>query len=314
MVGDIIWAVRDSARYFVELAVWLLPLFLIASFLVGIAEAYLPPERLQRLLRNQRGARGNVIAAAIGAVTPFCSCASIPVLAGLLQAGAPLGIALSFLIASPLINEVAIILLGGLFGWRVAAFYVGMTFVTVVAVGLIIDQLDLDAHVKIEQTVPHPAPDGGTPQEQCVDESMAARTHRDHLRTAGRKALTFCIDMAPYLLLGMVLGAALHGFVPTTWIQSILGPQNPAAVPVATVVGAPIYVSISAMLPLASSLADQGIPLGTVLAFVIGGAGVSIPNLIILANFFDRYLLSIYVLVVVAVGVIVGTIFNMFPL
>lgn len=313
MVGDLIWAVRDSARYLVELAVWLLPLFLVASFLVGIAEAYLPSERLQRLLREQRGARGNVIAAAIGAVTPFCSCASIPVLAGLLQAGAPLGIALSFLIASPLINEVAIILLGGLFGWRVAAFYVGMTFVTVVAVGLIVDQLDLDAHVKIEQTVSHPAPDGGTPQGRTC-EPMAARTHRDHLRTAGRKALAFCFDMIPYLLLGMVLGAALHGFIPTTWTQSVLGAENPVAVPAATVVGAPIYVSVSAMLPLASSLADQGIPLGTVLAFVIGGAGVSVPNLVILANFFDRYLLSIYVLVVVAVGVIVGTIFNILPL
>jgi uncharacterized membrane protein YraQ (UPF0718 family) len=313
MVGDIIWAVRDSARYFVELAVWLLPLFLVASFLVGIADAYLPPERLQRLLREQRGARGNVIAAVIGAVTPFCSCASIPVLAGLLQAGAPLGIALSFLIASPLINEVAILLLVGLFGWRVAAFYVGMTFVTVVAVGLIVDQLALDTHVKIEQTVPHPTPDGGTPQGRTC-ESVAARTHRDHLRAAGRRALAFCFEMAPYLLLGMVLGAALHGFVPATWIQSVLGAENPAAVPMATVVGAPIYVSISAMLPLASSLADQGIPLGTVLAFVIGGAGVSIPNLVILANFFDRYLLSIYVLVVVAVGVIVGTIFNILPL
>lgn len=313
MVGDIIWAVRDSVRYLIELAVWLIPLFFVASFLVGIADAYLPPERLQRLLREQRGARGNVIAAAIGAVTPFCSCASIPVLAGLLQAGAPPGIALSFLIASPLINEVAILLLVGLFGWRVAAFYVGMTFVTVVAVGLIVDRLDLDTHVKIEQTVPHPIPDGGTPQGRTC-ESVAARTHRDYLRAAGHRALAFCFEMAPYLLLGMLLGAALHGFVPATWIQSILGAENPAAIPIATVVGAPIYVSISAMLPLASSLADQGIPLGTVLAFVIGGAGVSIPNLVILANFFDRYLLSIYVLVVVAVGVIVGTIFNILPL
>lgn len=302
-------AVTDSAGYFIELAGWLVPLFLIASFLVGIAEAYLPPERLHRLLDNQRGAKGNVIAAAIGAVTPFCSCASIPVLAGLLQAGAPLGIAMSFLIASPLINEIALLLLGGVFGWDVAALYVGVTFVAVVAFGFMVDRLELHAHLKLE----HPEatiPDGGTSGECRGNDSAATRTHGELLRSAGHSALAFCGEMAPYLLLGMGLGAVMHGFVPANWFQAVLGADNPAAVPVATLAGAPIYVSFSAMLPIASSLAAQGVPLGTVLAFVIGGAGVSVPNLILLAKFFDRYLLALYVLIVVAVGVFVGSLFN----
>lgn len=311
MEGDILEAVSESVTYFVELAVWLIPLFLVASFLVGVVEEFLPPERLQELLRNQRGARGNVISTALGAVTPFCSCASIPVLAGLLQAGAPLGIAMSFLVASPLINEVALLLLGGLFGWRVAALYVGITFVAVVVLGLMVDMWDLDDHIKIDRTATDPIADGGTSTEYETCNSIVTRTRSEHLCSAGRRALSFSYEMSPYLLGGMVLGAVLHGFVPTIWIQAVLGSENPAAVPIATFIGAPIYLSISAMLPLASSLVDQGIPLGTVLAFVIGGAGVSIPNLIILAKFFDRYLLTVYVLVVVTVGIFVGTIFNL---
>lgn len=310
MQGTIRQPLSESVGYFIELAIWLLPLFLVASVLVGIAEEYLPPERLRELLRNQRGSRGNVIAAMLGALTPFCSCASIPVLAGLLQAGAPLGIAMSFLIAAPLINEVALLLLGGLFGWRIAALYVGITFVAIVTLGWVVDRCDLNDHVKIAQTVAEPVPDGGTLEDGGPFASGTTRSHREHLRSAGRRALVFFAEMAPYLLLGMVLGAVLHGFVPANWVRAVLGTDNPAAVPVATLLGAPIYVSISAMLPLASSLVDQGIPLGTVLAFVVGGAGVSIPNLVILAKFFDRYLLALYVLIVVAVGVFVGSIFN----
>lgn len=313
MQGPLVEALRSSRGYFLELAIWLVPLFATASLLVGIAEEFLPPERLRRLLRERRGVRGNVIAAALGGLTPFCSCASIPVLAGLLRAGAPLGIALSFLIASPLLNEVAILLLGGLFGWRIAALYVLLTFVPVVVFGLIIDRFDLEDHVKTEQTVTEPVADGGTPEERGEHDPAATRSRSSRLRSAGGRAVTFFYEMSPYLLLGMVLGAALHGFVPTQWIRAILGSGNPAAVSVATLAGAPIYVSISAMLPLASSLVDQGIPLGTVLAFVVGGAGVSVPNLALLASFFDRYLLLVYVLTVVAVGIVVGTIFNILP-
>lgn len=307
LLSGSIWAgVVDSVAYFVELAVWLVPLFLGASFVVGLVEAYVPPERLRQRLENQSGPRGIVTAGAAGSLTPFCSCASIPVLAGLLEAGAPLGVAMAFLIASPLINEVAIVLLVGLFDVEVALFYVAVTFGALVAFGLIISRMDLDGHVKIG---PPLATDGGQPVTYSTVERSRG-SHRVHLTTAVDRALAFFREMSPYLVLGMLLGAAINGFVPTDWIHLVLGPNNSLGVPLATLAGAPMYVSISAALPIASSLADQGVPIGTVLAFVIGGAGVSIPNLVLLNKFFDRYLLALYVSVVVAIGVLVGVTFN----
>lgn len=307
-VSATIWSnVLGSMKYFVELAVWLVPLFLLASLLVGLVEEYVPPDRLRELLERQSGPRGVITAGLAGALTPFCSCASIPVLAGLLQAGAPLGIAMAFLIASPLINEVALLLLIGLFDLEVAVFYVVLTFGALVLFSLVVSRIDLTRHVKIGPAV---AADGGEPVTRpTVEEPFS--THRQHFWSASGRALAFSREMSPYLIGGMILGAAIHGFVPTEWIHAVLGPGNPAGIPIAAVAGAPMYVSISAVLPIASSLADQGVPIGTVLAFVIGGAGVSVPNLVLLNKFFDRYLLGIYVLAVLVIGVLVGVAFNL---
>lgn len=299
-------SVLGSVQYFIDLAIWLVPLFLLASFLVGLVEEYFPPERIRALLERQSGPRGVLTAGAAGALTPFCSCASIPVIAGLLQAGAPLSVAMAFLIASPLINEVAILLLIGLFDIEVAVFYVVMTFGALVVFGLLVSRIDVDHHVKVGPTL---AADGGQPLAN-PPQAQRSITHRQHVTSAVERALSFVREMSPYLVGGMLLGAAIHGFVPTTWIQGALGAGNQLGVPVATVAGAPMYVSISAVLPIASSLADQGVPIGTVLAFVIGGAGVSVPNLVLLNKFFDRYLLGLYVAAVLAIGILVGLLFN----
>lgn len=135
-------------------------------------------------------------------------------------------------------------------------------------------------------------------------------SHRERVVGAARSAGSFFLDMLPYLVIGMVAGALVHGVVPVDWLQAVLGSGNPFAVPVAAVAGAPVYLSMSAMLPLAGALAEQGIPIGTVLAFVVGGAGVSIPNVILLAKLFDRALLAVYVGVVVSIGILVGFVFN----
>lgn len=302
-----VWVgLSGSVQYFVELAIWLVPLFLLASFLVGLVEEYVPPERLRELLERQSGPRGIVTAGVGGALTPFCSCASIPVVAGLLQAGAPLSIAMAFLVASPLINEIAILLLVGIFSLKIAVYYVAITFGALVVFGLIVGRFDVDTHVKVGPTI---ATDGGQSATGSTSEPQP-RSHWEHFFSAIDRASAFVREMSPYLVLGMVLGAILHSFVPADWIRVALGANNSLGVPIATVIGAPMYVSISAVLPIASSLADQGVPIGTVLAFVIGGAGVSIPNLVLLNKFFDKYLLSLYVLAVIAIGVLVGMVFN----
>lgn len=304
----------DSGGYFVHLAVVLIPLFIGGSFLIGLAEEYLPPETVERKLRSHDEGAGNVLAAGFGAITPFCSCSTVPALAGLLRAGAPLGLAFSFLLASPLVNEIAVILLLGLFGLKVTVVYVLGTFTAAVVAGLVIGRLGLAEHVKdadgLTDTGGTVATDGGTATCGCASTTPVERTHRQRVKTAARGAWSFFVDTLPYLVLGLTIGALIHGAVPVEMTRTVLGPDNPVAVPLAALVGAPIYLSMSGMLPIAASLSEQGIAIGTVLAFVIGGAGVSIPNLVLLNKLFDRQLLLVYAGTVVAIGTAIGVLFN----
>lgn len=312
--ASLVPALRDSWQFFVHLAVVLVPLFVGGSFLVGLAQEYLPPEAVERRLQGHDEGAGNVVAAGFGAITPFCSCSTVPALAGLLQAGAPLGLACSFLLASPLVNEIAVIFLLGLFGPTITALYVATTFAAAVVGGIVIGRLGLEEHVK-------PAPgigagsgavatDGGTASNGCGSARATRRSHRERIRAAGRGAWSFFVDTLPYLFLGMTVGALLHGVVPVTVVRGVLGPSNPFAVPLAALAGAPVYVSMSGMVPIAATLSEQGIPIGTVLAFVVGGAGVSLPNLVLLSKLFERRLLAVYAGTVVAIGTTLGVLFN----
>jgi uncharacterized membrane protein YraQ (UPF0718 family) len=324
--------VVDAAAFFVHLAVVLVPLFVAGSFLVGLAGEYLPPERVEQVLRGHDEGAGNVVAAAAGAVTPFCSCSTVPALAGLLQAGAPLGLAFSFLLASPLVNEIAVVLLVGVFGLEVTALYVLTTFVAAVVGGVVVGRLGLEDHVRdLDALTGSAAPadgepagasavtDGGTCGSTTTDGGTCGsgasppvrRSHNERVGAAARGAVSFLRETLPYLLVGMTIGALLHGVVPVAWVQAILGPENPLAVPLAALAGAPLYVSMSGMLPIAASLGEQGVPVGTVLAFVVGGAGVSIPNLVLLSKLFEHRLLAVYVGTVVAIGTTVGALFNL---
>ncbi|WP_222914065.1 permease [Natrinema sp. SYSU A 869] len=308
-------ALLDSWDYFLHLAVILVPLFIGASFLVGLAQEYLPPKKVERKLRGHDEGTGNAAAAGLGAVTPFCSCSTVPVLAGLLQAGAPLGLAFSFLLASPLVNEIAVLLLIGLFGIEVTIYYVTITFVAAVVGGIIIGRLGLADHVKevrITDSTSQAVADGGTVDCCAGGTANVEQTHRQHFESAAREAWSFFVDTLPYLILGMTIGALIHGAVPVDMLHTVLGSENPLAVPLAALAGAPVYISLSGMLPIAASLSEHGIEIGTVLAFVIGGAGVSIPNLILLNKLFKRRLLLVYAGTVVTIGITVGIVFNLF--
>jgi len=318
-------ALLDSWDYFLHLAVVLAPLFIGASFLVGLAQEYLPPERVEEMLRARDHGTGNVLAAGLGAVTPFCSCSTVPVLAGLLGAGAPTGMAFSFLLASPIVNWIAVFLLLGLFGTGVTIAYVTTALLAAVLAGLLIGTLDLDDYVKdvrITTGGREIATDGGTPGSDAsaaagttsgcseCESTTTNRSHKERVTAAGTGALSFFRDTLPYIAVGIAIGALIHGAVPAAFLQRIAGPGNPLATPLAALAGAPVYVSISGMLPIAHSLTEAGIPIGTVIAFVIGGAGVSIPNLILLNKLFERRLLAIYATTVVTIGITVGVLFN----
>ncbi len=304
MSPDLLAGLRDGALYFAWLFVTIVPLFLFATFLVGLAQEYFPPGRIRRSLEKRDGGSGNLAAAGVGAVTPFCSCSSIPLVAGLLQAGAPLGIVISFLLASPLINEIAVPLLAALFGLRVTVLYVAMMFVAAVLGGLVVGRFVTDeTHIQSAEVTEYgstPVPDGGAPHG----------SHRIHLERAGRHAWGFLMEMLPYVTLGMIIAAIIHGVVPIRWLRPILGPSNPLAVPLAVVAGVPLYFSLSATLPIAAALVSKGIPIGTVLALLVGVVGVSLPNLVMLNKLFSRELLAVYVSTVVAIGIAVGVVFN----
>ncbi|VTT85631.1 Transporter [Halorubrum sp. DM2] len=318
-------ALLDSWDYFVHLAIVLTPLFIGASFLVGLAQEYLPPERVEEMLRARDHGSGNVLAAGLGAVTPFCSCSTVPVLAGLLGAGAPTGMAFSFLLASPIVNWIAVFLLFGLFGTGVTVAYVTTALFAAIVAGLIIGTLDLDEYIKdvrITAGGREIATDGGAAPSDASKAADAASgcsecgttatnwTHKERVTAAGEGALSFFRDTLPYIAVGIAIGALIHGAVPAEFLQRIAGPGNPLATPIAALAGAPIYVSLSGMLPIAHSLTEAGIPIGTVIAFVIGGAGISIPNLILLNKLFERRLLAIYATTVVTIGITVGVLFN----
>jgi len=344
MFGEFHQEFLVALDYFFHLAIVLVPLFLVGAFLVGLLREYLPPERVERVLRQYDGGTGNVVAAGTGAITPFCSASTVPILAGLLGAGAPLGIAYSFLLASPLVNELAVLLLLGEFGVMTTVLYVVLTAVAAIIGGVIIGKLDLEHHVKDAELLGPDGPDGvatdgghsadcsrasdtppsetcgitrpscgmSTPESEtgCGGSSEQPNTHLLRFRGAAVSAVGFFTDLIPYLVLGMSLGAVIHAFIPATMIQAVIGPENPFAVFIASVAGAPIYLSMSAMLPIAASFTDQGIPIGTVLAFVVGSAGVSLPNLVLLNKLFTRTLLAVYALTVVIIGVVVGLTFN----
>lgn len=326
-------ALVESADYFVYLLVRLVPLFIAASFFVGLAQEYLPPERVEAVLRERAQGSGNVAAASLGALTPFCSCSTVPVLAGLLGAGAPIGLAFSFLLASPIVNWIAVFLLLGLFSVEVTILYVAATLTAAILGGLLIGRFEFEHLIKdVEITAggrtittrggaggdESTVTDGGTAESdpcECAESTVTdlpERSHRERFLTAGEGALSFFRDTVWYLLLGILIGALIYGAVPESLLLAVAGPDNPFAVVLAVLIGAPVYVSISGMLPIAAALASQGVPIGTVLAFVIGGAGISIPNLILLNAIFERKLLLVYAGTVVAIGVTVGVLFNVF--
>lgn len=298
----------DAGTYFVGLLVTILPLFALASFLVGLAREYLSPGRIERALERRDEGAGNVAGAGLGAVTPFCSCSSVPLVAGLVQAGTPVGIVFSFLLASPLINEIAVPLLVGLFGLDVAALYVGFTFAAAVIGGVILGRLGLEDHVKDVRSTggPATATDGGV----AARGTAPAASHRVRVGRAAMQAREFFAEVFPYALVGIAAAAVVHGVVPVWWLQAVLGPDNPVAVPLAVLAGVPLYFSLSAMLPVAAALVGKGVPVGTVLALLVGTVGVSLPNLVMLNKLFDRRLLGAYVATVVAMGVAVGLLFN----
>lgn len=300
----------EAGYWFVYISIELTVLFLGVTFLVGIIRTYVTPERTRVMLeRHGVGPMGNVLGAGVGGLLPFCSCSTIPMLVGLLGAGVPFGIAMSFLIASPLnvFNLVVITLFSTLFGIKVAVAYSVATFITAVIAGIVLERLGLANQVR----------DLALPKAGCCCgcEVTAAQPGRwERVKPVLSQSWRFARDlyrsMLPYLLGGVAIGALIHGFVPTDLFARYAGADNLFAVPVAAAVGVPMYVRTSTLIPIASALVAKGVSLGAVMALIIGGAGASIPELVLLGRIFRKRLFVAYIVTIFLSACAIGFLFN----
>jgi len=269
--------------------------------LVSFLRSYVSPERVRRALAGRGVLPGTVAAAGFGVVTPFCSCSAVPLFIGFVEAGVPLGVTFAFLIASPMVNEIAIVLLWGLFGPAVAIVYTLAGLTVAVLAGLVIGRLGLERYVEDYVWAIHAGP----------RQTIAMRlTLQDRVRDAWASTRSLVWKVLPFVLLGIGIGALIHGFVPTELVVSIGGSGNPLAVPALVALGVPLYSNAAGTIPIVEVLIAKGLPLGSALAFMMAITALSLPELVILRRVMKPRLIAVFVAIVASGILFVGYLFN----
>jgi len=292
----------EALRFFLFEVPKVLLLLVLIIFVVGIIRSFFTPERTRSALEGKSLFTGNVLASLLGIVTPFCSCSAIPLFLGFVESGIPLGVTFSFLIAAPMINEVAVILLFGMFGWKVAIIYILTGLVVAITAGWVIGKLKLEKYV-----------------ESWVYEMKAGHTedHEEHIHFADRIESGYAAvkeivgKVWIYIILGIAVGAAAHGYIPENFMASLMGKATWYSVPLSILIGIPLYSNAAGIIPIVSVLIEKGVPLGTALAFMMAVIGLSLPEMIILRKVLKLRMIGIFVGVVSAGIVIVGYLFNL---
>jgi uncharacterized protein len=270
-------------------------------FVVTLIQSYFSPERSRALLSGRREGLGNLMAAALGVVTPFCSCSAVPLFIGFVRAGVPMGITFSFLIATPTVNEVALVMLLGLFGWRIAGLYLLSGLVIAIAAGWVIGRLGPERFVEPFVWGVQPGA-AGQPQKL---------TWGDRVDLGVRAVGEIVGRVWPFVIAGIAIGAGIHGYVPTDSLSSLLGRGSWWSVPAAVVIGIPLYSNAVGLIPLVSALIEKGVAMGTALAFMMSVVGLSLPEVVILRRILRPALLGAFVGVVALAIVATGYLFNL---
>ena len=290
----------NAVNFFVFDTLKIFFLLSVIIFAVSIIRSYLPPEKIRAILSHKNNYTGNIIAALLGIITPFCSCSAIPLFLGFVQAGVPLGVTFSFLVASPMINEVALVLLIGLFGWKIALIYIASGLLIAIISGIIIGKL------KVENLV-----------ESFVYENMLKNgislpslSRKERIEYAKDYTLDILKKVWPYVLIGIGAGAWIHGYVPADFLAQYAGSDKWYAVPLAVLIGIPLYSNAAGVIPLVSALTEKGVAMGTTLAFMMAVTALSLPEFMILKKVMKTRLILIFASVV-GVGIIfTGYLFN----
>lgn len=270
-------------------------------FVMGMLNSAFTPERTRVLLAGRTEGVANVMAASLGVVTPFCSCSAVPLFIGFVQAGVPLGVTFSFLIAAPMVNEVALTLLFGLFGWRIALLYLGLGLSVAIVAGWVIGRLKMEAYLE----------DWVRDMPRVVARAGDLRLTLAERVEAGFAAVREIVGKVwPYVLVGIAIGAAIHGYVPEAFMASVMGKDAWWSVPLAVLVGVPMYANAAGVIPVVQALLAKGAALGTVLAFMMSVIALSLPEMVILRRVLKLRLIATFVAVVAGGILLVGYVFN----
>lgn len=291
----------ETLRFFIFEVPKVMLLLVLIIFGVGILRSYFTTEKTRKALEGKSLFTGNIMAALLGIVTPFCSCSAIPLFLGFVEAGIPIGVTFSFLIAAPMINEVALVLLVGLFGWKVAVIYVVTGLTIAILSGWIIGKLGLEKYVAewVYQV-----------KANHENEEDIKLTFYDRVK-AGYEAVKEIVGKIwIYIVIGIAVGAGAHGYVPEDFLGSLLGKENWYGVPLAILIGVPMYSNAAGIIPIVSVLIEKGVSLGTALAFMMSVIALSLPEIIILKKVLKWQLITIFVGIVALGIVLVGFIFN----
>lgn len=290
----------ETLEYFVFITFELITLFLLISAAVEMILMYMSQDKIGQWLSG-RGILGNVMAAGFGALTPFCACSTIPMTVGFLNAGVPFGSTMSFLIASPLLNPIIMGMLGAMVGMKAMAAYFIIAFVASVLFGFVLEKMGMQKYVKNVRLRNNHSGTG---------ENKKAWPIKRKLREAFVAAWDSLRPILGYLLIGVALGAGIYGYMPQDFVLRIAGPENRYAIPVAAVLGIPLYIRAETAIPIGIALMTKGMSIGAVIALVIGGAGMAIPEMTMLAGIFRKKLVTMIVVVIFLTAVMTGYLFN----
>ena len=288
-----------ALNFFIYDTVKIFFLLSVIIFAVAIIRSFFPPEKTKQILSKFPETIGNVLAALLGIVTPFCSCSAVPLFIGFIEAGVPLGVTFSFLVSSPMVNEVALIMLWGLFGWKVALIYIASGVIIAIISGMVIGRLKLEKYVE-----------DYVYQIQMANSEIPNPTWPERLSYAKGYVLEILHKVWPYVLVGIAIGGLMHGYAPANLLTKIAGRSNPFAVPIAVLIGVPLYSNAAGVIPIVKVLMDKGMAIGTALAFMMAVTGLSLPEGIILRKVLKPRLLGVF-FGVVAIGIMItGYLFN----
>lgn len=298
---DVTTRLGGSIQFFLYDVIKITVLLCTLIFLISYIQSYFPPERSKKILGRFHGIGANIVSALLGTVTPFCSCSSIPLFIGFTSAGLPLGVTFSFLISSPMVDLGSLVLLMSIFGAKVAFAYVIIGLVIAVVGGTIIEKLHMEKYV--EDFIKNAS---------SVDIESPTLTKKDRVEFAKEQVIGTFKKVFPYILVGVGIGALIHNWIPETWIEAVLGSNNPFGVILATLVGVPMYADIFGTIPVAEALLSKGAQLGTILAFMMAVTTLSLPSMIMLRKAVKPKLLALFISICTIGIIIVGYMFNVF--